>query len=263
MAAALLRTTSENNDNSTKLLVIAPETYQMRIQQVHALLKVLSARDRLLYTQIDLEYIPVGPIQYRKKVVDYSIDKSIAYIQSTMQRMSANRLTDDDVDRVNRSSTKLNENTKCHLLDSTIVNTTTAATFAGQPMVYILYTRAKLCAILDAHSADYSFDSSLLTDADYKTYAHHLSTAHAAVEVAREIIDYEQVAKVALERREPCLLVAFAVRLSRATMKVCDALRVKNYSAHIAFPRVYLLSTCELILKNTIYQLGISPLERM
>ncbi|RKP25819.1 hypothetical protein SYNPS1DRAFT_28454 [Syncephalis pseudoplumigaleata] len=263
-----------------RIITIAPETCQMQVQQIYALLKVLSMAHRSPHAcPSHLDYVPVGPVQHRSTTTTTnhsSIRATTAYIQGIMRRMA------DDKEDGNHSSS----DAPCS--NASIVDITTAAAFSGvfmetkrqkqiqlleepgkqlvekgQPMVYMLYTRARLRAILNAYATQHPRPNANSDDDDVEAYAVHLASTSVTVDIAREILHYPQVARAALDRYEPCLLVAFAVRLSRLTTKACDTLRVKDCPARVALPRVHLLGICELMLSDVIRRLGMLPLERM
>jgi arginyl-tRNA synthetase len=243
----------------------------MQVQQIYALLKIMPLEDRLQISSLALKYIPVGLVQHRSMEANYTVSEAIAVIRTGMENMVDNQ--DDSDDSIDNAF---------------VVNTTTAAAFSGifmetkrqkqiqlaeqpakllrekgQPMLYILYTRARLGAILNSYSTQNTYYNIQPTDSTIPEYTKSLAKIRMAADIAREILDYRQVTLTALDRGEPCLLVAFAVRLSRLVTRACNVLRVKNCPPSVALPRVHLLSMCERILDNVIHRLGMLPLERM
>ncbi|RKP06224.1 hypothetical protein THASP1DRAFT_31576 [Thamnocephalis sphaerospora] len=228
------------------------------------------------------ECFSVGPVKEAENKATAHTGEALAFLRDRMARML-------DQDTLNQALLPKPTNTLSQT-EITLCTTTSAALCGlfmearrgkgiqlsnsvpaqllerGQPAIYLLYTYAKVGAIVDTHVAASAVNeaSEQETAMDVSAdCAQALSDCPQAIDVARDLLGYAHAADESLIRCEPCVLVAAAVRTARALTRLCRVLRVKDQPVSVAAPRAHLLAASRATLHDAILRLGLSPLERM
>ncbi|KAJ9087404.1 arginyl-tRNA synthetase [Entomophthora muscae] len=124
--------------------------------------------------------------------------------------------------------------------------------FEGDTGPYLQYAHSRLSSII--RKADRKLDANI----DLSTLSEP-----CALEVVDILAQYPDMVKNLMQGFEPCTVVHYSLKLSRALSACLEQLWVMNQPDHLALPRLVLYTAAKITLGNALRLVGLNPLDRM
>ncbi|KAJ1752674.1 arginyl-tRNA synthetase [Coemansia sp. RSA 1821] len=124
--------------------------------------------------------------------------------------------------------------------------------FEGDTGPYIQYQHTRICSLeRKAHvSINLDADVSLLTE-------------DATREIVTMISQYPDVLALSFRTLEPCNIVQYLLKLSRAVSSAWQTIKVLNQPKELAEARLLMYASARIVISNGLTLLGLEPIERM
>ncbi|KAJ2160309.1 arginyl-tRNA synthetase [Coemansia sp. RSA 552] len=122
----------------------------------------------------------------------------------------------------------------------------------GDTGPYIQYSHARLCSLQRKAHVGVNPDANI-----------SLLTEEHAREIVTLVSRYPDVLAAALKSLEPCLVVQYMLKLSRAIAAAWQVLLVRDQPDELAEARLLMYWSARTVLSNALELLGIEPIERM
>ncbi|KAJ2725696.1 arginyl-tRNA synthetase [Coemansia sp. Benny D115] len=124
--------------------------------------------------------------------------------------------------------------------------------FEGDTGPYIQFTHSRLCSI------ERKATVSINPDADVSL----LNEEHAR-EIINLVSRYPEVLASAMQSLEPCTVIQYILKLSRATSAALEQMRVVGQPDNIAEARLLMFHSVRVVIGNALRLVGLTPIERM
>ncbi|KAJ1739274.1 arginyl-tRNA synthetase [Coemansia sp. RSA 1821] len=124
--------------------------------------------------------------------------------------------------------------------------------FEGDTGPYIQYQHTRMCSLeRKAHvGINLDADVSLLTE-------------DATREIVTMISQYPDVLALSFKTLEPCNIVQYLLKLSRAVSSAWQTIKVLNQPKELAEARLLMYASARIVISNGLTLLGLEPIERM